>query len=61
MDIERHQEGGVFLRSRTYWKCSQSFCGHKELEEGTTDKYIRMGLEDETLIYIPLTDTENND
>lgn len=59
MYVERVRKGGVHKRSKKYWVCSETLCNHKELEEGTKDKEIRMGLYDETIGLLPLTDTDN--
>jgi len=40
MFIEKHKEGGVFIKSKTYWACSETrFCKHRELEENDYEGY----------------------
>lgn len=49
MFIESQVKGGVFKRNRTYWKCSETLCNHRELNEGEHDMYVRMGAYDENI------------
>lgn len=46
MKIEKHKKGGVYKRARIYWKCTDAICDHRELQEGTIDKAIRLGYYD---------------
>lgn len=59
MYLDQHKKGGVHKRARTTWCCSEETCKHKELEEGTLDKYIRRGIYDKSIGILPLTDTDN--
>ncbi len=44
MSIERHEKGAIYKRARTYWVCNEKYCGHKELEESTRERFIRTGI-----------------
>lgn len=57
MFIERTIQGGVHKRSRVYWVCSETkLCGHRELQEGSQDKSIRMGIYDKSIGILPIPD-----
>ena len=56
MYIDHVKEGGVFTRSRKYYKCSESLCEHKEMEEGSQDTSIRMGTYDKSIGILQIPD-----
>jgi hypothetical protein len=60
MFVEKHEFGGFHKRSKTYWACMDKLCGHRELNEGSRDKEVRLGIHDESIGYLTLTDTEND-
>ena len=60
MYIKRHKEGGVHKRSKMWWACSEKFCNHEELEEGSMDTYIRMGVLDDDIGILPLANSEED-
>lgn len=55
--VERHILGSLSTRSKTYYKCEQSYCSHKELE--TSSKFS--GIEETKINCLSFTDTENED
>jgi hypothetical protein len=56
MFVERNVKGGIHKRSRVYWVCSEKLCQHRELNEGSQDKSIRMGVYDDAIGILPLPD-----
>ena len=56
MFIESQVKGGVFKRNRTYWKCSETLCNHRELNEGSHDGDVRRGAFDDSIGILPIPD-----
>ena len=48
MIIEKHVKGGTHKRAWTRWRCTDKTCNHAKLSEGQNDRFIRLGLRDES-------------
>ena len=59
MTAVKYKKGGYYKRSKKYWECSETLCNHKELEEGHREKEIRLGVYDDIIGILPLTNTNN--
>ncbi len=46
MRIEKKIKGAIYKRGWVRWKCTDSLCGHSQIQEGEKDEIIRRGGED---------------